>query len=173
MTDAPAPIPMRWTGKSFACHPAHIERANRQYTVGEIYRVTNEEERSDVSHNHEFAFVNEAWKTLPDNLLDIYPSPAHLRKRALIDAGYYDEQIIDVGTNAGAERVARAIRAMPGEDFSYVVFRGCLVVIRRPKSQSKRAMGKAQFQASKTAIMGVIANLLGVETQQLQQARAA
>lgn len=166
-------LPMRWTGTGFEVLRRAAKQADELYTVGEVYRVTVEEDRSDLSHNHEFAFVKEAWKTLPEVLADLYPSPDHLRKRALIEAGFYDEQIIDVGANAGAVRVARAIRAMPGEEFSLVVVRGGLVVIRRAKSQSRRAMKKEEFQASKDGILKVLADLLDVTPTQLAKAQAA
>lgn len=164
---------MRWTGKSFACHPRHMDAANQLYKVGDVYRVLTEEERSDVSHNHEFAFVAEAWKNLPEHLADEFPSPDHLRRWALIKAGFYDEQIIDVGTRAGAERVRLGFLAAPGEAFSHIVMRGTFVVIRRAKSQSRRSMNREQFQASKQAILDILSEMLGVESGDLQRARAA
>jgi hypothetical protein len=167
------PLPMQWTGTGFEVLRRAADAADRQYVVGEVYRVLTEEERSDLSHNHEFAFVREAWKTLPDNLAESYPSPEHLRKRALIQAGFFDEQIIDVGTNAGAIRVARDLGAFPGEEFSLVIVRGTFVIIRRAKSQSRRAMGKEMFQASKTGIMQVIADMLDVTPDDLSRAQAA
>lgn len=108
---------------------------------------------------------------LPEALADLYPTQEHLRKRALIEAGFYDETIIDAGTNAAALRVASAIRAR--EEFSLVIVRGPAVVIRVAKSQSRRSMKKQEFQASKTAIMEVIANMIGTTAANLSQDRAA
>jgi len=53
------------------------------------------------------------------------------------------------------------------------VVRGHVVVMREAKSQSRRSMDKAEFQASKTAIMEHIAGLLGVTTQELEAAGRA
>jgi hypothetical protein len=64
------------------------------------------EHRSKKSHDHFHAHLDEAWKQLPHGISELYPSVDHLRKRALIDAGYYDEEIIDCGTNEAAIRVA-------------------------------------------------------------------
>ena len=79
--------------------------------------------------------------------------------------------MVDAGTKAAAIRVAAAFRAR--EEFSLIAVRGPLVVIRTAKSQSRRAMDKKEFQASKTKIMELIAGMLGVSVDELQRARAA
>jgi hypothetical protein len=146
-------------------------RCDRQFVVGEIRPMAVYEDRSYASHDHQFAWLTEAWRNLPEDLAELYPSPEHLRKRALIQCGYYDETIVDAGTRAAALRVAAAFRAR--EEFSWIVVRGPLVVIRTAKSQSRRSMAKGEFQESKTAIMELIAGLIGVSVDDLQKARAA
>jgi hypothetical protein len=162
------PLYFRWDGEYMV--PLRPSAADRHYVIGQDYRLEVREERSVASHAHEFAWLTEAWKNLPEEVADLYPTPDHLRKRALIQAGYYDETIIDVGTNAGALRVASAIRAR--EEFSHVVVRGPLVAIRTAKSQSRRSMNKQEFQASKTALMEVVAAMIGVATDELVQTTA-
>lgn len=162
------PIPFRWDGEAMI--PRHPRRADKVFVVGQDYMLVELEERSQASHSHQFAWVKEAWKTLPENLADAYPTPDHLRRRALIKAGYYHETLIDAGSNAAALRVASFAR---GEDqFAYVVVRGPLVVVRKAESQAMRAMGKERFQASKQAILEVISGLLGVEPEALKKAAA-
>lgn len=139
--------------------PRHSRRADQLFVVGEVYPLIVHEDRSSATHNHEFAWLREAWLNLPEALTDLYPTPEHLRKRALIEAGYYDETIVDAGNNAAALRVAAVFRAR--EEFSLVIVRGPAVVIRTAKSQSRRAMNKKEFQESKTAIMEVIAGMIG------------
>lgn len=162
------PINFRWDGESMV--PATKREAKAcddQYVVGEQYRLADWEDRSITSHNHEFAWLHEAWQSLPETLADQYPSAEHLRKRALIQAGFYDEQVIDCGSNAAALRVAAAIRQR--HEFSLVIVRGAFVFIRDAKSQSRRAMNKEEFQASKSAILEIIAELIGVNPQQLRK----
>lgn len=141
-----------WDGEVF--RPLHPRRADRYLTVGERYSLIQYEDRSAATHNHQFAWLHDAWQNLPEDIADQYPTPEHLRKRALIDAGYYDEIIIDAGSNAAAIRVAAAIQAI--DTFALVFVRKCFVIRRTAKSQSRRAMKKEEFQASKTAIMEVI-----------------
>lgn len=146
-----------WDGEAMV--PRHPRRADQLFVVGETYPLIIHEDRSVATHNHEFAWLREAWLNLPEALADLYPSPEHLRKRALIEAGYYNETIVDAGNNAAALRVAAVFRAR--EEFSLVIVRGPAVVIRTAKSQSRRAMNKREFQESKTAIMEVIAGMIG------------
>lgn len=146
------PLACDWDGEVFK--PLHPRRADKYLTVGERYSLVQYEDRSAATHNHQFAWLHDAWLNLPENIADQYPTPEHLRKRALIDAGYYDETIIDAGSNAAAIRVAAAVQAI--DTFALVFVRKCFVIRRTAKSQSRRAMKKDEFQASKTAIMEVI-----------------
>lgn len=162
--------PLLWTWDAEAAvmrpRPAFIAEAKRVYVDGGIYRLGEIEHRSDVSHNHQFAWLNEAWKNLPEHYAQEFPSAEHLRKWALIQAGYYNETLIDVGSNAVAISVAKAMRSM--DEFSQIVVRGDLVVRREAKSQKKSEMDKAEFQASKTAMMEIVAPMIGVTANELQ-----
>lgn len=151
--------------------PQYPRLAAERFEPGETYLLADVESRSDLSHKHEFAWLRQSWKTLPEDISDLYPTAEHLRKRALIDAGYYHETIVDAGSAQSALRVASFIRGL--DDFCIVIARGPIVVRREAKSQSKRAMGAKDFQASKTAIMEIVAGLLGVTVAQLPQMEAA
>ena len=158
------PMPYRWNGEAFeALHP---KRADRYLVIGETYWLERHEPRSMVSHAHEFAWLAEAWRNLPETLADAYPTAEHLRKRALIQAGYHHETVIDVGSKAAALRVAAAVQSF--EPFAYVIVRESYVVVRRAESQSMRAMGKQRFQESKTAILDVVSQMIGVAPETLK-----
>ncbi len=161
---SPHPLLWTWTGEAMVPRAAFVSEANRQFVVDEVYRLVEAEEHSSASRRHQFAWLREAWKNLPHPLDEEFPTSEHLRKRALIDAGFYTEQVLDVGSNAAALRVAMAFRSR--DEFVHVVVRGGVVVIREAKSQ--RTMLKDEFQASKTAIMEIVAGLIGVSPQQLQ-----
>lgn len=155
------PVACIWTGDVFAPLDRQLARARHYYGAGEVVSLAPFEERSEISHNHEFAFLNEAWKNLPEEYADALPTPEHLRKRLLIQTGWFEETAIDVGSVAGAERVAGHIRQR--EPFSYVIQRGGFVIVRVAKSQSRRAMNKEDFQKSKQDIMDAAEKLLEVE----------
>jgi hypothetical protein len=162
-------LPYRYEGEGVfrATRRTFAMRADDQYVIGEVYQMAPVEERSAVSHRHEFAWLREAWMQLPDNLAPVYPTPEHLRKRALIEVGWYNEQAIDAESNAAALRVAAFIRGR--EEFSVVIVERSTVLVRTAKSQSVRAMGRKDFQDSKTAIMEIVSDLIGVSPDALQR----
>ena len=137
------------------------------YEPGKTYRLAEVQDRSWISHNHQFAWLKTAWLNLPEAIADLYPTPEHLRKRALIEAGFYNEDAVDCGSNAAALRVASYVRSK--DDFALVIVRGVFVIVRTAKSQSRRAMKKQEFQASKTAIIEIIENMIGAERGSLER----
>lgn len=160
-----APILYTWDGENMVPHPRFKAECDASFVIGERYRLVEHNDRSAASHNHEFAFVAEAWAQLPEHLSEQFRTPEHLRKRALIDAGYFNQQEVDAGSHAAALRVANFIAAM--DEYSVVVVRGPIVVKRSPKSQSRRAMGKEEFQASKQAVLEIVSALIDVKPETL------
>jgi len=127
--------------------------------------------RSAVSHSHYFAAVNEAWRNLPEDMADDFPTSEHLRKWALVKSGFRDERSIACSSRAEALRIAAFVR--PIDEFAIVVVREAVVTVYTAKSQSLRAMGKAEFQRSKDGVLDVLAKLIGTSTEDLKSARAA
>ena len=159
------PLTFSWDGEAMIPLPRLARLADERFVIGETYQLEPVLERSAASHAHEFAWLKEAWLQLPEDVADLYPTPEHLRKRALIKAGFYDEQIVDAGSNAAALRVAAAFRSR--EEFAHIVVRGGLVAIRTAKSQSRNSMKRAEFQASKDGILAVVSEMIGVTPEQL------
>lgn len=168
------PIPCVWheADKCFHPIPRAVNVACVHYGDGEVVTLAPVEERSEVSHRHEFAWLREAWLSLPEALADEYASPEHLRKRALIAAGWCDVRDYACASRAEAQRLAATLRGEL-DDYTVVVVRDSVVRVCRAKSQARNKMNAADFQASKTAVLEHVAGLLGVDPQSLQRARAA
>lgn len=162
MTDAP-PMIFQWDGE--AMHPAHPKLADKHFVVGERYSLVEHHQRSQNSHSHFFAAVNDGWQNLPEHLVERFPTTEHLRKYALIKAGYSDSASIVCASKAEAQRVAAFVK--PADEFSIVVVNEATVTRYTAKSQSMRAMGKQVFQESKTAVLDVIAAMIEVTPRQL------
>lgn len=137
------------------------KRCDQFFVVGETYRIEFREERSTNSHKHYFAAINEAWKNLKDEDSDRFPTPDHLRRWALVRAGYADERSIVYDTPEDAARSAVLARSLDG--FAIIVPRGNVLKIYTAKSQSMRSMDRATFQASKTAVLNIAADLIGTD----------
>lgn len=157
-----APLTFRWDGECFT--PASqfwAKRADQEFVVGETYKLVEHHDRSTNSHRHFFATVSDAWRTLPDHMLDEYPNAEVLRKKALIRKGYHTCRDHVCPTKADADRLAAFIRPM--DDYAVVIARECVVRVYTAMSQSTKAMGAKDFQASKQDVLDFIDDLLQVE----------
>lgn len=163
----PVPIPYQWDGEAMVPAATYRRRCDREFVVGAFYHLVPHEDRSPASHAHYFASIAEAWRNLPENLTEQFPTTEHLRKNALIRAGYADERSIVCASRAEALRVAAFIK--PLDDYAVVVVSEAVVKVYTAQSQSMRAMGKAAFQASKDAVLNVLADMLGTTAAGLQQ----
>lgn len=163
------PLPHRWEGDCFV--PLHPRRADKQYVVGQVYNLVPVEERSAASHNQFFASISEAFNNLPEDQAERFKSAEHLRKWALIQAGFRDERSVVCSSHAEALRLAAFIEPM--DDYAVVTVAGAAVRVYTARSQSFRAMPKGEFQRSKDAVLDVLAKLLGVTVDDLKKAEAA
>ena len=162
------PLPFVWDGEALRIRPSFQRQADDQFCIGETYTMAPVEERSAASHRHYFSAINEAWQNLPEDLAGRYPTAEALRKAALIRAGYRDERSIVCASKAEAGRVAAFVRPM--DDFAYVTVSEAVVTVYTAKSQSLRAMGKAEFQKSKDDVLTALAAMIGVRTEELHRA---
>ena len=164
------PLSYRWSGDSFEVLPRHQKQADKEFVVGEIYRLEQVHERSTATHNHEFAWLADAWKNLPERY-DHEPwaqSPEHLRKYGLIMCKFCTTETFPCGSNAEALRWAARLRA--DDEYCIISVSGTVVHRFRAESQSKRAMGAKRFQASKSALMEFVSGLIGTTTTELANA---
>ena len=167
-----SPLPYEWTGDSWQVMPGFQRQADQLFAIGERMRLAPVEDRSDISHNHEFAWLRDAWASLPEALAKQFPSPPVLRKWALIQAGFctVTDHVCQFKTEA--RRTAEILRAQT-DDYAVVLIEGAVVRVLKAKSQKRSAMDKAEFQASKTAIMEIVAGLLDVEAAVLAELKVA
>lgn len=155
------PILMTWEGDAMRPLPRFAGLADEQFVIGATYRMAEIEERSEVSHNHQFAWLKPAWQSIPDALKADYPSPEHLRKRALIATGWCSVQDYPCGSRAEAARWAVNLKR-EADEYTVVIPSESVVRVYKARSQARGAMDRADFQASKTAIIEWISGLIEV-----------
>lgn len=165
----------RWDGETLTPTGHYgLSAAREAMEPGDVVIVEIDHPRSQNSHRHQFAEINEAWRHLPESLQEApwAASPETLRKHALIATGFADTYSIDCGANATAERVRMALASAEAGKHGYAIakVRGPLVVVWTPQSQSMRAMGGKRFQESKQAVLNWIAAQIGVDAEELQRA---
>jgi len=168
-----APVAFEWDGEAMVPLKRFQRLCDQQYVIGQTYTMVEEQQRSRRSHDHFFASVDEAWRNLREDIAENFASPDALRKWALIRAGFRDERSIVCSSKAEARRIAAFIKPM--DEFAVVLVRDAVVKVCTAKSQSLKAMGRADFQASKTAVLEILSGMIGVspETLAREGARSA
>lgn len=160
------PIRFQWTDDGvMKPHPRATQLCDRQFTIGEWYTLIVHEERSYASHSHYFASIGEAWKNLPDTMQARWPSPDHLRRWALCKTGYCDERTIVARSHKEALEIGALLRGLDG--YAVISVNGNVVRIWTAKSQSRKAMNKQEFAASKDAVLRVVSELIGTDAATL------
>lgn len=164
---APLPLVCRWTGEAFEPLGRSKKEADAEYVIGEVYRFTRYEERSEASHRHYFAALHEAWANLPAYLSERFTTSERLRKFALIKSGFATQRQLVASSRAEALRLAAFVAPM--DEYALVETRGAVVTVWEAESQSMRAMGKKRFGESKDAVLSYCASLIGVEPETLRE----
>lgn len=168
MADA-FPLRYQWDGEAMRPATRYWAReADKRFVVGETYTLDELHMRSHQTHAHYFACIKSAWESLPDGLASVYPSSEHLRKVALIRAGYATKVQHVAKSAAEAERLAAVIR--PYDTYQIVEVTGSIVTVWHAMSQDHRSMDKAAFQASKEAVLRWVGDLIGADPTELRNA---
>lgn len=167
-----SPLPYEWTGDSWKIMPGFQRQADERFVIGERMRLEPVEERSEISHSHQFAWLREAWASLPFDLAMLHPTPEHLRKWALIQAGFCKVTDYACMFKTEARRLAASLRQQTDE-YAVVIVQDTIVRVVKPESQSRKAMGNDRFKASKEAILNIVSGLLDVPAATLAEQREA
>ncbi len=156
-----------WDGEVMRPLPRFAAMAKQRFAAHELYRMEVVEERSVATHNHYFAVIHEAWLNLPENCAGRFANEDHLRKWCLITAGFRTEQSIVASSTEEAARIAAFVKPTVADNYAIVTVHECVVTIYTAMSQARKAMKKADFQASKEAVFEVLARILGTDTAEL------
>lgn len=150
-----------WDGEAMRPLPRYHNLANAEFVVGERYRCEVQEDRSWASHKHQFAWLHDAWLTLPEHVAARFLNEEQLRKHGLIAGGFCDSQTIVCASRAEAERWCNHLRSR--EPDTVITISGNVLIQFTAHSQSRRAMDAKTFQRSKDAVLNYVAGLLETE----------
>lgn len=164
------PFYYTWDGEAMIPLPRFQKACDAAFVAGERYKLEPIEERSALSHRHYFAAVNDAWLNLRETEAERFATSEHLRKWALIKAGYHDERTIVCSSKAEAHRLAAFIKPM--DEYAVVLVFDATVRAYTAKSQSLRAMNRKDFQESKDKVLAILSDMIGVKPAELEGAAA-
>jgi hypothetical protein len=135
--------------------------AKRQFGDADTEHVLEQaNERSMASHSQFFAAIKDYFDNIPEKMQARWPTPEHFRKWMLIEAGWFDEKEFDLISEKHAKALATFIRV---EDvYARITVRDKKVIVRRAKSQSFKAMGAEDFKKSKSDVLDLAEQLVGV-----------
>ena len=155
-------------------NPARMHMDGREWVDATVYDMAmealREKQRSQQSHNHQFAAINDLWANLPIRHADApYAKSADaFRKHGLIETGHCDVETISCESREAAIAAAPVVAALARRAHGYalVSVRGSLIVCATPHSQSFKAMGKDLFHQSKADVLAWGETLLGIREPQ-------
>jgi len=147
--------------------PMRPDAAQAQFFADGRYLLEAHHERSHARHKAYFAALAQAWHSLPEALVELHPSPEHLRKHALIACGWRDDRYIDCGNAEQARKTAAFVR--PLDSFAVVTTEGRIVRVWTAQSQSYKAMGRTDFNQSMDDVLSWVAALVGVPRPTLEE----
>jgi hypothetical protein len=157
----------KWDGEHWTPLPYFKPQATRQLKPGHIYRIELVEIRSKQSHDHLFACLGVAFDNLPEAHANRWQTPDQLRKWCLCQTAFRDTQEFHAPSHAEAIRLATHFAQL--REFSVCEIRNNMVLRHTPHSQDYAHMADREFQASKSAVLNVLANILGVPAEDLQR----
>jgi hypothetical protein len=167
MNTRPGPIRFIWRDGVLVPDGQRAARyCDENFGEGEVVMMERHEERSDASHRHYFACIQEGWSNLPE-ADERFPTPEALRKWALVRNGYCTESSIVCSSPDQAHTVAAFMGYTEGV---VIVVRDNVVKRFIAKSQSLKAMNKQEFQQSKDVVLDTIAELIRVKRSRLEKA---
>lgn len=153
--------------------PRYRNVAKRQFgEPGSEHVLEPIAERSMASHSQYFAALKDAFDNLPENVAHRWPTVEHFRKYLLILADKCETRWIACRDEEHAAKTALFMREV--DEFAVIGISKddkTVVVVKRAKSQSMRAMGKREFEESKRAVLDLAERFTGVSrTQAMREA---
>lgn len=165
-------ITLRYEGEGlFKAHFVPAQKmADKFLVIGESYLVDIGAYRLRTLEHHRFFFaaVAKGWKNLPDPWPMMLPTPEHLRKYALIKAGYCETQTFVCKSKTECQRMAEVVKWT--DTYALCEITGNVLTIHRAKSQRWSAMPARQFLEVTTKVYQVIGDIIGVDPSTLVKA---
>lgn len=160
--------PVEWSHGSFELTNAADGAKVRQFfegQTGNLAILVLDEARTDKDHAHYFACIKVAFDNLPEDIAGDFKSAEHLRKWALVKAGYCTTANAVCKSRAEAQRLAACTKLI--DEYIVATIDKRVVTIYRPLSQAYDQMTKKDFKQSKNAVLDVLSKLIGTDVDEL------
>ena len=155
----------RWSDETFQVSPHVAGRLGKMLEHGETVQLDLVDARTLIDHNHYFACIKVAFDNLPEDIGADFKTPEHLRKWALIKAGYCTT--VNTVCKSHAEAMRLALFARMIDEYAISTVERRVVTTYRATSQSYDTMSRKAFHKSKDAVLDVLSKLLGTSVDEL------
>ncbi len=161
------PVMFTWTDDGvMAPLPRFRALCDRQYAVGEEYALGPVENIPGNSRAPLFIAAKETWNSLPEDD-DRFPTPEHLRKRALVRAGWATHAQYVLDTPKDAKALALALRQHDG--YAVIRISGSTVEVWTAKSIAAGQISAEEWKVVKERALAFLATVTGVTSGELQR----
>lgn len=149
-------------------HARFAALCKRQFEFAEDYPLGPVEGVPSRSRGGFFAAIKDAWNNLPDED-QRFPTAEHLRKRALVQAGWATHAQYVMDTPKDAKSMARALRG--SDEYAVIKVSGNAVDVWIAKSIAAGTPGltKEKFQEIKTKALDWVATLARTTRAELEE----
>lgn len=147
-------------------HQRFVEMCIRQFEHGEDYALGPVEGVSSKSRAHFFASLKSAWDSLPFELVQQYPSVAHLRKKAVVVAGWAKHTHTVFDTPKDAVNHAKDLRKI--DEYAVIKCSGCVVDFWIAKSIRPGQINGKKWQEVKDKALDWVATLARTTRAELE-----
>lgn len=174
------PLPFKWDGTTMTPEQRFVALARRQFIKDCVYVLEGHEPASHADRGHYFASIKEAWNNLDAETTARYPTPEHLRKWALIKAGWRIENVVFGPDEAWAIRTVAFNKRQ--DDFAVTIviapsggdelWSVRILVARSQKigRPEDGMMTKDEWRQSKQDVLDILSQRLGVTRRELTKA---
>lgn len=166
MKQRPRPIVFVRVDNHLVPLPRFQRLFDQMYAVNEEYPLMPLEERSQASHNHYFAALQEAYDNLAEEYAQEFSNVEEFRHWLLCREGYCTKDRYVLNTAEDARLMREAIKKT---GYRIVKVDGNVVTIFTPVSQSRPAMKKQEFEDSKAAVLARAASMARTTPAQLKK----
>lgn len=163
----PRPVLFTWSGEVMIPNGRFMALCGRQFVVGEDYPLIVVENRDMRSHRAYFASVHAGWENLDERYAAAYPSSEHLRKWALVEAGFCAHSKQEFDTPKDAKHAALLLRRI--DEFAVIRIIGRTLNIYTAQSQAVPSMSPERFKESKIAVLDIIAAMANTTAAELRR----
>lgn len=146
-------------------HPRFHNLCGRQFDRNEDYALGPVEGVPSRSRGGFFAAIHEAWNNLPAED-ERYPSSEHLRKVALVKAGWATHAQYVLDTAKDAKSMAVGLRKSDG--YSIITVSGCSINVWTAKSIAAGAISGEEWRVVKTKALDWVATLARTTRPELE-----